>query len=263
MRKMEAKKYFTNKGVEVYEYGYEFDFAKDFKVGDKVMVYGSGWSMSNDEYPDKNRFYFGIITKIDVERGIITLSNGLNYKQAVETTYLYKGYKEVECLEYFKTTKDPDVYIKETCYDFSYKTIKENNIRPRYFYIYTEEKQKQIKEFIENVKILDIERKEKELEKQRKQDIYNKYQTMYNEEIDPLVKRLEELKQQISEQKSKTFDKVFCANCKSNGKYKCAYERYWHGNDYIDENHMYEYDGEKYRSRPITKCEYFEEKDGK
>ena len=260
MKKMEPKKYTTNKGVEVYEYGYEFDFDNDFKVGDKVMVYGSDCSLSNYEYPDGSRFYFDTITKIDKEKGIITLSNGFNYKQDKESTYLYKGYKEIENLGRFKTTKDPDRYIEETCYNFYYKQITQSGIRPKYFFLYTEEQQQKVNNFIEEVKVLDAERKEKELEKQHKQDIYNKYQVMYDAEINPLVEKIKELEDMLVQKRGETFDKVFCANCKSNcGNRKCAYERQWHSNDYIDENHMYEYDGEKYRTRPITKCDYFEE----
>ena len=261
MKKMEAKKYFTNKGVEVYEYGYEFDFDNDFKIGDKVMVYGSDWTMSNYEYPDTSEFYFDIITKINKEKGIITLSNGLNYKQEKESTYLYKGYKEVENLNRFKTTKDVDEYLSRPCYNFSYKTISQNNIKPRYFFLYTEDQQQKVSKFIEEVKVLDAERKEKELEKQHKQDIYNKYQVMYDVEINHLVKELEELENKLKQKRAETFDKVFCANCKSNcGKWKCDYEVQWYEHEYLDENHMYEYDGKKYRARPITKCEYFEEK---
>lgn len=260
MKQMEPKKYFTNKGVEVYEYGWEFDFDNDFKVGDKVMVYGSDWSMSNYEYPDTSKFYFDIITKINKEKGIITLSNGYNYKQEKESTYLYKGYKEVENLNRFKTTKDIDEYLSRPCYDFSRKTIAQGNIKPRYFFLYNEEQQQKIAKFIEEVKVLDAERKEKELEKQRKQDIYNKYQVMYNADIDPLVEELEKLEEELKQKRGETFDKVFCANCKSNCNRKCAYEMQWHRNDYIDENHMYEYDGEKYRARPVKECKFFEEK---
>lgn len=106
---------------------------------------------------------------------------------------------------------------------------------------------------------MDAERKEKELEKQHKQDIYNKYQVMYDAETDPLVEKIEELEKELAQKCKETFGKVFCANCKSNCNRKCAYEMYWHRNDYIDENHMYEYDGEKYYARPTTKCEFFEE----
>lgn len=260
MKEMETKKYFTNQGVEVYEYGYEFDFDNDFKVGDKVMVCGVGYGISY-EYADTTRIAFETIIEINKEKGIITLSNGFNYKQDKESNYLYKGYKEVENKNRFKTTKDIDKYFSETCYDFSRKTISQGNIRPRYFLPYTEEQQQKVAKFIEEVKVLDIERKERELKKQHKQDIYNKYQVMYDEEINPLVKKIEELKEKLVQKRVETFDKVFCANCKSNcNKRKCAYEIYWHGEHYIDENHMFEYDGEKYYSRPATECEYFEEK---
>ena len=69
MKQMEPKKYFTNKGVEVYEYGYEFDFDNDFKVGDKVMVCGVGYGISY-EYADASRIAFEIITKIDTKFNI-------------------------------------------------------------------------------------------------------------------------------------------------------------------------------------------------
>lgn len=260
MKQMEVKKYFTNKGVEVYEYGYEFDFDNDFKVGDKVMVCGVGYGISY-EYADGTRIAFETITNINKEKGIITLSNGFSYKQDKESSYLYKGYKEVENLDRFKTTKDIDEYFSKTCYDFSNKTINEGNIRPRYFLPYTKEQQEKVANFIEEVKKLDIERKKNELAKQQKQDIYNKYQAMYDEEVNPLVEEIKKLKNKLIQKRGETFDKVFCANCKSNcGNRKCAYERQWHQNDYVDENHMYEYENEKYRARPIEECKYFEEK---
>lgn len=260
MKQMEPKKYITDKGVEVYEYGWEFDFDNDFKVGDKVMVCGVGYGISY-EYCDGSRIAFETITKINKEKGIITLANGFNYKQDKESSYIYKGYKEINKLNRFKTTQDIDGYFSKTCYDFSRNTISENNIRPRYFLPYTEEQQQRLNKFIEEVKVLDVERKEKELAKQQKQDIYNKYQAVYNEEINPLVEEIEEFKNKLTQKRGETFDRVFCANCKSNcGNRKCAYERQWHQNDYIDENHMYEYENKKYRARPVTECKYFEEK---
>ena len=57
MKRMEAKKYSTNKGVEVYGYGWEFDFDNDFKGGDKVMVCGVGYGISY-EYADTSRIAF-------------------------------------------------------------------------------------------------------------------------------------------------------------------------------------------------------------
>lgn len=257
---MEPKKYSTDKGVEVYEYGYEFDFENDFKVGDTVMVCGVGYGLTY-EYADESRVAFEIIKKINKEKGIITLSNGFNYKQDKESSYLYKGYKEVENLARFKTAHDIDEYFNKTCYDFSYKTISESNIKPRYFLPYTEEQKQKISNFIEEVKKLDVERKEKELEKQRRQEIYNKYQAMYDAEVNPLIKKIQELEDELIQKKAETFDKVFCANCKSNcGKRKCAYEKQWYEHEYLDENHMFEYsDGKKYRARPATECDYFEE----
>ena len=260
MKRMEPKKYYTTKGVETYEYGWEFDFDNDFKVGDKVVVCGVGYGITY-EYADTTEIAFDIITKVNKEKGIITLSNGFNYKQDKETTYLYKGYKEVENLNRFKTTQDINEYFSKPCYDFSRKTITQNNIKPRYFFLYTEELQQKVTKFIKEVKVLDVERKEKELEEQHKQDIYKKYQVMYNEELKPLIEKIEELENKLKQKRAETFDKVFCANCKSNcGKWKCEYEVKYYEHEYLDENHMYEYEGEKYRARPVKECKYFEEK---
>ena len=252
MKKREAKKYFTNKGVETYEYGWEFD-ENDFKVGDLVKVCGRDWTMSNYEYPDGNRFAIETITNIDWEKGIITLSNGVNYKQDKETMYLYKGCKEVEYKDRFKSTREVDchttVYLPN-----NYKKEFNAYITPRYLFKYNENEMLELEEKIKNA---DIEREEKRIAKENKQAIYDKHQATYDAEIAPLVNEIKKLEEQLLEKRCEVFKKAFCSHCKTGCDKRCAYEVYW--GHYPDENGMYEYDGEKYRSRNYVECEFFEE----
>ena len=250
------KTYVTDKGVETYEYGYDLELST-LKIGDKVLVYGPDWWKG--EYPDKRKCYIDVITDINLEKGFITLSNGINYKQAKETYRPYSGYKEIEYLDYFISTRDCD-YIEKTCYDFYYKTIGKNNIKPRYVFLYDKNTEKTLNEFIEEVKQLDIERETKKIEANHKQEIYNKHQANYDAIVEPLKRNISDLEKALEDLREKTFDECFCKHCKTNNDYKCAFEREFYSNRIINNNHTFNYNGEILRTRPSEKCEYFEEK---
>ena len=250
MKKREPRTYISDRGVETYVYGVEFE-QEDFKVGDIVKVYDVSYSL-NYAYPNRDRFMVSRIKKIDWEKGIITLENGLNYKQDKSTSYFYPG-KEVEYLNRFKITKDTS--IKDTVYSNSSQMCENAFIRPRYLVPYSEQEFESLKAHIQEES---LKREELRKAEDAKKSIYNKYQALYDDELNPLREQIKELEKQLAIKCRETFDKVFCANCKTGCDKRCAYEKYM--GYYPDKNGMIEVCGEKCRSRKVSKCEFFEEK---
>lgn len=257
MKIRESKHYITNKGIEVWEEGVDLELDK-LKVGDKVLVYDCDYRMNGTPYPDLSMFYIDEITNINLEKGFITLGNHFNYKQDKEVYYPYQGYKEITHLNRFTRTKDVLEFIERKCYDFKRKRIGITNIHPRYAYLYTDENQKIIKDFVEEVRSLDIQRAKEAAELARKREIYNKHQVEYDRIINPLKCQLLALEKHIEQMREAAFDECFCKHCKTNNDFKCAHEKEFYSRKVIID-HKIECDGELYRTRPIEKCKYFEE----
>lgn len=260
--------------VKVYENGNKFNF-NSIKVGDIVVITSTEYSFSNNSEMWPKRSYFQLNKVTAVGEDYVEVENKYKFKQAIKYTYyiplVVNTEKEIEYTdEYLKITRCPD-YIKPLdgkTYnnEYSYGKVYEDRdgvSSPRYLFPYTEEWEKIIKECEYYTAQRKKEEEQKKIKEQQLVEMKKESKEQYDAVIDPLVRKLEELKKTIFNERCKAFDKFYCSICKNNDNY-CKYEIKEYGWSYcgkIDSKTHLDKDGWRYR--PMEDCKYFEKEEGK
>lgn len=183
------------------------------KVGDKYALCDCQYSMSNDPYPNRERFAVAYVVSVDLEKETVTFDNGQVFTNAYTTIYPYAGYKIVDWRGYLKTKSRINskskfcIWEKEGETLFYHRGVRGGNVLEPYFAIPWDN------EF--DAKVLGIRLyNEQEAQRLDKDNyVYENMQKPMQEKMAPLDAKLNELMQKVEKEKSRLFFEFYCSKC--------------------------------------------------